>query len=232
MMRFERLWGTERISDWPLEFCLNICVFGGCGDCLCSPLELICSLYSHLRPEAVRYQGLVRTTVRFCSPHALELSSLQTEGMFLVRSFCNDCRLISQVRVVPRCATLCGKRGDCLLPVIIKSRTVRSGTRDSGSQENPEEWQLTFGRRNHWKLPINFKAEVLSLEYKNTWFSEDRRRYRLRFTTCSKGVSKSQLYLFKASSNQVYLQGGFCFALLVYKMNPVLVLLYGYETDA
>lgn len=196
---------------------LKYLFFGGCGDCLCSPsiclLELICSLYSHLRPEAVRYQGLVRTTVRFCS-HTHWSSSLQTEGMFLVRSFCNDCRLISQVRVAPRCATLCGRRDYCLLAVIVKSRTVRSGTRDSGSQENPE-WQLTFTRRNHGELPTNFKAEVLSLEYKNTWFSEDRRRYTLRFTTCSKGVSKSQLYLFKAFSNQVCLQGGFCFALLV-----------------
>lgn len=154
MMRFERLWGIERIFDWPLEFCLNICGFWELlGNCLCSPSTCLenwfASLYSHSRPKAVGYQGLDRTTVRFCSPHALELSSLRTEGMFSVRLFCNDCRLISQVRVVPRCAALCGKRDYYLSSVIIKSTTVCSGTQYSGSQENPEEWQLTFTRRNH-----------------------------------------------------------------------------------
>lgn len=169
-MRFERLWSTERtIFDWPLEFSLNICVFfvcGGWGGLLVLtidlPPELICSLYGHLRPKAVGYQGLHRTTVRFCSPHARELSPFRTEGMILARLFRNDCRLISQVCVVPRCVTLCGKGDYCLLSVFVKSPAARGATRYSGSQENPEEGQLTFTRRatKPRKLRINFKTEA------------------------------------------------------------------------
>lgn len=39
----------------------------------------------------------------------------------------------------------------------------------------------------------NWSAQVGSLEYKNTWFSEEGGRNTLRFTKCSNGVSKTYL---------------------------------------
>lgn len=164
------------------------------------PPELICSLYGHLRPKAVGYQGLHRTTVRFCSPHARELSPFRTEGMILARLFRNDCRLISQVCVVPRCVTLCGKGDYCLLSVFSQipgspqrisiqwiARKSRGGTTDIHTTSH--ETAKAADQLQNWS------AQVLSLEYKNTWFSEDSRRHTLSPTKCSKGVSNSQLFL-------------------------------------
>lgn len=172
MMRFERLWSTERtIFDWPLEFSLNICVFfvcGGWGGLLVLtidlPPELICSLYGHLRPKAVGYQGLYRTTVRFCSPHARELSPFRTEGMILARLFRNDCRLISQVCVVPRCVTLCGKGDYCLLSVFVKSPAAQLDTVDRKKIPRRDNWHSHDEPRNRESCGSTSKLKRTSFE--------------------------------------------------------------------
>lgn len=42
----------------------------------------------------------------------------------------------------------------------------------------------------------NWSAQVVSLEYKNTWFSEDGERNTLRSTKCLNGVSKTYLFFY------------------------------------
>lgn len=161
MMRFERLWGTERIFDWPLEFCLNICGFWEpLVLAVDLPRELICSLYSHFRPKAVGCQGLDRTTVRVCPPHALELSSFRTEGMFLVRLFL---QWLTSNFPGPRGTEVCCTLWKTRLLFVVSDYQIHNSL-----QRNSIQWIARKSRgvttdihtTKPRKLPINFKAEA------------------------------------------------------------------------
>lgn len=180
MMRFERLWSTERrIWDWPLGFQhLYFCSFFGV--CLCSPSTwpqnwfaastVICVLR---KKRGVGYQRLYRTTVCLCSAHTpththiLELPLFRTDedhfsaavSHWLPPNFSPGPAEVWR---------LCWGGGVRKLLFIVSlhpsARQPAVATQDSGSQENPEEWQLTFTRSSHDRLRINFKTTRTSFK--------------------------------------------------------------------
>lgn len=146
MMRFELLWGAwRRIWDWPLELKHLWFLETACTHRRLSPWTDLQPLRSFVSRKELAIKGCIGLLC-VCAHHTLELSLFLTEGMILERPFCNDCRVISLVRL--RSARLCGKGEYCLLSMFIKITVVCSATQYCGSQENPEEWQLTFTRRS------------------------------------------------------------------------------------
>lgn len=165
MMRFERLWGTERrIFDWPHGFSLNICLFGGTP---CAQYRLASK--TDLQPGrsfAPQSTLMSRVASDFCA-------FLLTAGVITILDWVDGFGAFASKRlqpnspvcVAPRCAALCGKLvGEfCLLSMFLKSTAVcSSATQESGSHENPENWQLTFTLRttNTQRLRINFATEA------------------------------------------------------------------------
>lgn len=145
-----------------------------------------CAAHGHLRLKRSWLSEVV--SVRLCSPppppHTLlELPLFRTEGMVSV--FRNDCRLIiSHIRDFM-------EKGDYYLLWIFIKSTANPG----GSQEkNPEEWHSYTDEPR--KLRINFKTKP-KFQVWNIRIDDSQRtdgEIHLGLQTCSKGVSKTQLY--------------------------------------
>lgn len=115
--------------------------------------------------------------------------------MIFARLLRQDCSIASPLGVAARCAALCAKLsgGSCSVSVLNATRVDR--------MQKPKKWQLTHDGPKTEKKKLtaapdqlqNWSAQVGSLEYKNTWFSEEGGRNTLRSTTCSNGVSKTYL---------------------------------------
>lgn len=147
----------------------NKCFFGGLLFIVHLLPELIGSLFGYLRPK----RSWLSEVVSDCAfvlftDSLLELPLFRTEGIHSEGSFCNNCRLISKVRL--RSARLCGKGDCCLLSV---QSALQLTTVDCEKILRSDNWH-SHGKPR--KLRINFKTEARKFKVWNIRIDDSQRK--------------------------------------------------------